>query len=96
MRELVKPWEGEIYGDAKATGYNVMFTKLCKWQNKTQFYTPTYAFRRLNSNSTFLVLKNVAKTSINAISSEPVTTLNSKSLKNILRQRYNSAYARLH
>jgi len=26
MRELVKSWEGEIYGDAEATGYNVYQT----------------------------------------------------------------------
>ena len=52
-------------------------------------------FLRNNSNSTLLVLNKVAKTSIRAISSSPVITLKSNSLKNIPNPRYNSAYARL-
>jgi hypothetical protein len=51
--------------------------------------------RLLNSNSTFLVLKKVAKTSIRAMSSSPVSTQNSNSRKNIPNPKYNSAYAKL-
>ena len=52
-------------------------------------------FLRRNSNSTLLVLKNVANTSMSAISSSPVTTRKSNSRKNIPNPKYNSAYARL-
>jgi len=53
-------------------------------------------FLRRNSNSTLLVLKNVAKTSINAISSSLLKTRKSKTRKNIPRPKYNSAYAKLY
>src|SRR2546423_9671015 len=58
-------------------------------------YFISKCFLRRNSNSTLRVLKNVANTSINAISSSQVRTRKSNSLKSIPRHKYNSAYARL-